>query len=105
MSFRSLLNNLLELKRVTKTADDAGGFTESWDSIGYFYGRICPVSAGERMLADKKYADLTHKIYCEAMDVRENDKIVWGDWTFQIIGILNPSEEFHHLQILAKEVD
>jgi SPP1 family predicted phage head-tail adaptor len=106
MSLRALIQNeLLELKRPTKSADGVGGFTESWVSQGFFYGRLNPISSEERIIADKKWAEATHNIYAYPMDVRENDRIIWGSWTFDVIGILNPSEGFHYLKIIAREVD
>ena len=106
MSLESLIHDkLLEVKRPTKSADGVGGFTDSWESQGFFYGRLSPVSSEERIKTDKKWSEATHSIYSPSMDVRENDKIIWGDWTFDVIGILNPSEGFHFLKIIAKEVD
>jgi len=101
-----MLNNTLELQRATLATDSQGGITETWVSQGTFSARINPISAAEKLVADKVTADATHVIYAEAIDVRENDRLVWDSkWTFLIMGIKNPSEGYHHLQIYAKEID
>lgn len=105
MSLANLFDKTLNLMRVTRTSDGMGGWTENWESQGTFKGRISPLGSSERMIGDKIYASATHKVYCEAMDIREDDRLVWGSWTFQILGIVNPSEGAHFLQILVQEIE
>lgn len=105
MSFAALLRTNLELERVTETTDDMGGATETWASQGFFPARIRPATAAERVMDDKVMANATHVVYAEPFDIRENDRINWGDlWYFQVLGIKNPSEAYHHLEILVSEI-
>ena len=100
----ALLNNTLTLQTLTEVDDGAGGHTETWVDIGSFKARISPISSNERLMQDKTTAMLTHRVYCDSMDIIESDRIKWGDIVFEIIGIRNPSEAYSHLEIDVREV-
>jgi len=99
-----LLNQTLTLQTFTETADGMGGIVETWADYGSFKGRISSLSAQEKMAQDKETAFYTHKIFCDPMNVSHKDRIKWGDYYFEIIGIINPSELYHHLEIQAREL-
>ncbi len=106
MSFTGLLNTTLDLQRVTETADSVGGVTKSWASQGYVKARISSISSNERTVNDKIYTDATHKVFMDAVDIREMDKLVWDStWTFEVLGIVNPSEAYHHLEVYVREIE
>ncbi len=102
---RGLLNQILTLQRNTESADGMGGHTSSWADLGSFRGRISPLSAQERLMQDKTTMITTHKIYCDPMTVTSKDRIRWGTYYFEIIAIINPSEKFSHLEIMAREIN
>ena len=104
MISRGLYNHTLTLQSLTETADSQGGVTTTWTSMGSFSARISPLSAAERLLQNKVTEGITHRIYCDSMDVIEADRILWGDLVFEIKGIRNPSEAFSHLEIDVNEV-
>ena len=99
-----LLNQTLTLQSFTETADGQGGVTHSWSDTGSFRGRISSLSAEERMAQDKEQAFSTHKIFCDPMAIKHDDRIKWGSYYFEIIGIVNPSELYHHLEIRVREL-
>ena len=99
-----LFNNTLTLQTLTETADGQGGVTTAWADAGSFKGRISSLSTQERMAQDKETAFYTHKIFCDPMLVTHKDRIKWGSYYFEIIGISNPSELYHHLEIQAREL-
>ena len=101
----SLYNQTLTLQTKTLTADGQGGFTEAWADSGSFRARISPLSSAERLIQDKVTSMTTHRIYCDNMTVSPEDRIKWGDYYFEIIGIRNPSEAYHHLEIDVREID
>lgn len=101
---KSLYNKTLTLQSVTLTADGQGGWAESWSDTGTFRARISPLTASERLLQDKVTPEVTHRIYCDNMDVVETDRIQWGTVYFEIKGIVNPSEAYHHLEIDVREM-
>ena len=100
-----LYNQILTLQSFTTTGDGAGGTVETWTDTGSFKGRISSLSAQEKMAQDKTTHIATHKIFCDNMSVSPQDRIKWGIYYFEIIGISNPAEMYHHLEILVKEID
>ena len=102
---KGLFNNTLTLQSLTITDDGAGGTVETWADMGSFKGRISPLTSQERMMQDKTTNTTTHKIYCDNMMVSPSDRIKWGTYYFEIIGITNPSEAYHHLEIAAREIN
>lgn len=104
-TLESLFNHTLTLQSLTRTSDSQGGFTESWSDIGTFDARISILSAAEKMAQDKVTTLATHRVYCESMVVTTADRIKWGTYYFQIVGITNPSEAYHHLQMDVLEID
>jgi len=100
-----LLNQTLTLQSSTETDDGAGGVTQTWVDIGSFRGRVSSLSAQERMAQDKTTTYATHRVYCDNMSVTTANRIKWGDYYFQIVGIKNPSEMYYHLEIDVVEID
>ncbi len=100
-----LLNQTLTLQSITETADLQGGVTKEWTDIGSFKGRVSPLTAQERLMQNKETMLTTHRIYCDPMDIMPNDRIKWGTYYFEIIGITNPSEKYSHLEIDAREIN
>jgi len=99
-----LLNQTLTLQSVTETSDGQGGITSAWADNGTFRGRISSLSSQEKMSQDKITAESTHKIFCDNMTVTFKDRIKWGSYYFEITGIKNPSEMYHHLEIMVREI-
>ena len=100
-----LYNQTLTLQTRVETSDGQGGVTQTWTDYGSFRGRISPLTAQERLAQNKETMLTTHRIYCDPMDVMPDDRIKWGDYYFEIIGITNPSESYHHLEIEAREIN
>jgi SPP1 family predicted phage head-tail adaptor len=100
-----LLNQTLTLQVFTETTDSQGGVTTTWADSGTFRARISPLTSQERMMQDKNTNTTTHKIYCDNMAVSPKDRIKWGDYLFEITGITNPSEAYHHLEIAVREIN
>jgi SPP1 family predicted phage head-tail adaptor len=100
-----LLNQTLTLQTLTETADGQGGVTSVWTNAGSFRARISPLTSQERLIQNKETMTTTHKVYCDPMLVTPKDRIKWGDYYFEIIGITNPSEAYHHLEIDVREIN
>jgi head-tail adaptor len=101
---KGLFNHTLTLQGVTETADSQGGVTSVWTDKGNFRGRVSPLSSDERIAMGKVNVFPSHKIFCDNLDILEVDRILWGNYVFNIIGIINPSEMYHHLEIHVLEV-
>lgn len=100
-----LLNQTLILQSLTHSDDGMGGTTVAWADQGSFRGRVSPISSQERMTQDKSTNTTTHRIFCNPMTVLPDDKIKWGTYIFEITGISNPSEMYHHLEIDVRETN
>ncbi len=100
-----LLNQILTLQSVAETDDLQGGVTKVWTDIGSFRGRISPLTTQERLMQNKETMTTTHRIYCAPMTVTPKDRIKWGTYYFEIIGITNPSELYSHLEIEVREIN
>ena len=99
-----LFNNTLTLQVLTETADGQGGVTLVGSDSTIFRARISPLTSQERMMQDKVTTPTTHKIYCDNMTVTTSDRIKWDSVYFEIMGIINPSEAYEHLEIDAREI-
>jgi len=103
-----LYNRTLVLQRYTETNDGMGGVTHAWADAGSFRARISPLNSQERLMQDKATATTTHRIYCDNIDIFQDDRVKWStdNFTihFEIIGITNPSEAYHHLEIDVREL-
>ena len=99
-----LYNAALTLYSLAETDDGQGGTTSAWTSGGSFRGRISSLSSQEKMAQDKLTNIATHKIFCDNMSVLPDDRIYWGTVIFEITGIVNPSEAYHHLEIYVREL-
>ncbi len=102
---RSLFNQILTLQTETKTSDGMGGFSYAWSDLGSFRGRISPLSAQERLIQDKNTMATTHRVFCDPMTVTSENRIKWGSFYFEIEGIRNPSELYHHLEMDVREIE
>jgi len=102
---RGLLNQTLTLQTHTQTDDGMGGYVKGWADLGSFRGRISPISAEERLNQDRTVMNTTHRIFCDPMTVDPTNRIKWGSYYFEIIGITNPSELYHHLEIDVREMN
>ena len=102
--FTQLLNTTLTLQNLTIADDGMGGQTETWADLGQFKGRVSPLTSQERLMQNKETNTTTHKIYCDNMLVTTKDRIKWGTYYFEILGITNPSEMYHHLEIACREI-
>jgi len=100
-----LFNTTLDLQRATETSDLQGGITSLLVSQGYIRGRISSLSSNEKVISNKVYTDATHKVFMDPVDIRESDVLVWSSWSFEVLGIVNPSEAYHHLEVLVREIE
>ena len=100
-----LYNQTLILQSVSLAADGLGGVTQTWADQGSFRGRISPLSSQERLMQDKTTNTTTHRIYCDPIAILPDDRIKWGTYYFEIMGITNPSELYHHLEIDVRDIN
>ena len=93
---------------LTETDDGMGGVTFAYADGTAFRGRLSSLPVTERMSADKLTVYASHKLFCdynsslgEATKIRNNDSTRY----FSIVGIVNPSNSNHHLELTLLELD
>jgi len=93
---------------LTETSDSQGGVVSAWADGTAFRGRLSSLPVNERMSADKLTTYASHKLFCDyASSLTEDDRIRNSDSTryFEIKGIVNPSNNNHHIEITLLELD
>ncbi len=104
MISRNLLNQTLTLQSLTVSDDGMGSQIKTWTDLGSFRGRISPITSQESIVQNKETMTTTHRIFCDPMTIDPSNRIRWGSYYFEIVGIRNPSELYHHLEIDVKEL-
>ena len=91
---------------LTSTDDGQGGVTEAFVDGTAFRGRLSSLPVAERMSADKLTTYASHKLFCNNQTINETYRIRNSDSTryFSIVGIVNPSNSNHHLELTLLEI-
>jgi SPP1 family predicted phage head-tail adaptor len=102
------LRHRVEVQRRNRTADGYGGWTNTWETKGYFYARVEPVSAREALFAMQLDHRITHRVtmrYCENPDISPmtDDRIVHKGRTFNIMGVRDIEERIRYFQLDCEE--
>lgn len=95
------------IKRLTRTSDGAGGYSEAWNAVGAAVAcRVSPLgSAAERELATKLSATLPWVLtFPDLTDVTAQDRITVGVRTFQAVGVLAARTWEISRRVLCQEV-
>lgn len=92
---------------LTETADGAGGIVQSWTDGMAFRGRLSSLSIDERFNADKTTVFASHRLFCGYISINETQRIRNSDSSrfFAIKGVVNPSNNNDHLELLVLEFD
>jgi len=105
MSFASLMNNTMAVKRATKASDGAGGWTETLATIQTAYPcQLQPMSGEKRALYGKDLVEATHVLFCTVLDITEADLIEVDGGTYDIQMIRNIDRRGHHLEIDLRKI-
>ncbi len=76
MSFRSLMNSKVDVKSVTRTADEFGSWSEVSDvRYAAMPARIQPLSGSQKFIYNSERVEATHVLFCPG----EFDSIVSTD--------------------------
>jgi len=93
---------------LTETDDGQGGTTSAYVDGTAFRGRLSSLPVAERMSADKLTTYASHKLFCNYnSNLSESTRIRNSDSTryFEVKGIVNPSNNNHHLELTLLEID
>lgn len=109
MSFRSTLDQHIDIQRYTSTRGGSGSVTKTWAKhILSLPCAIQPMSGDETLIYGRETGQQFWKIFCEyhdrngdAYDITLKDKIVWGSVTMDILAVKHMRN--HHYRIEARE--
>lgn len=103
-SISHLLNRSVTVKRQSLASDGQGGFSNTLTpQTPVLKGRRRPASGGERSVAGREEAQVTHVWYFEpGVDVRVRDVFVSNGVEDEVVALLPPSEP-DHLKVQVKE--
>jgi SPP1 family predicted phage head-tail adaptor len=102
--FVSLLNNTFVSFRRDRVPDGQGGWTIVYVQNITFDGRIRPASSAEKETANEEQRAISHVLYVvHGEDVARGDLVIGGGIGVDILGVREPSQAGHHLEIDALE--
>ncbi len=105
MSIADFFKQSCELHSVSRTVDSGGAFSESYNKVGDFKGRIRLLQGRERIINEKQGYEATHRVYCsKLLSVSLSDRIINGQYTFDVININYLNDEADHIEIDVKMV-
>jgi SPP1 family predicted phage head-tail adaptor len=104
-TFESLLNNTFTLSRRRRTPDGQGGWSVSYVLLGSFEGRIRPASGAERESAQVEQRPISHVLYVvAATNIARGDLVIGAGLTVDVMGVREPSQVNHHLEVDCMEI-
>ncbi len=104
-AFGTLLITDFEVYRIDRASDGQGGWVVSYADIGSVSGRIRPASSTERQTAMLNNREISHVLYVGAdADIVRGDRVEAEDLVVEVLGVRNPSNAGHHLEIDCVEI-
>jgi head-tail adaptor len=87
------------------STDSVGGHVDDYTQVTKtFRGQLSRAPSGESLSSGKTTAYASHILYCAHMDITERDRVIFGDRTFLVTGVKNPSNADEHLEIDLLEI-
>jgi len=102
----AILPDTCTIKRCSRTADGAGGFTEAWSDVATVKGRLAPAGArpDERAVADRLGVLVEWALTLPALtDVGPGDRVSIGGRTLEVVWVFTRSTEVAR-RVLCREV-
>ncbi len=109
MSIDSFYNSTVEVQQVANIQTSGGGLKKIYSAriIG-LRCRITPTRTQEVDQFGKSTVRISYRLYCDATAANraivESDRIVYGSQIFDVVGIANPGQLNHHLEIDLEDV-
>jgi len=82
--------NDIDVYIATQTTNSYGEITETWSKDRTVFGRIRPLNGRERFVAGAEHQISTHRLYTNDGNINEENQIVYGGKTFDVIFVANP---------------
>ena len=87
------------IQRLTQVSNGMGGYTDTWSTHLTINGRIRPLNGNERLSADKTTLFATHRLYCDVIDIKESDRVLYNSKIYQVKFVSNVMNFDRHLQV------
>jgi len=99
------LRHYVTVQQATETQDTDGGVIQTWATYGYTYAEISPKSGSEDFAAAGINASVVHEIRIRYLKgLVPKMRIVHGDRTFEIVGVVNWGERDREMLLNCTEV-
>ena len=105
MTFKSLLNSKVDIKRASYTINDLGEREETWSTIYTNVAcRLSPISDELMLLSRGEYENIQYKGYfLPTTDIQNGDIIVYNNEDFFVREVKKDSMS-HHLEVLLQKI-
>lgn len=85
--------------------DDWGQTQRDWSDVATVRAWVQPVTPQEMREASNAGAVVsTHKIFTEAVDLRQSDRIAHAGVEYEVDSVHNPANKDHHLEVMVHGV-
>lgn len=99
------LRHRVNLQSSSASQNDYGEQTESWTTYTTVWAAIKTLSGRELEHAQQISAEATHRVTARYnSSVTEENRVIFGSRTFEVVSINNPEERNEYLILLCKEV-
>lgn len=98
------LRQKIEIQKLTRHADGAGGATESWSKFADCYAEVSPVSAAQLAFYEKLEHRVTHKILIRYLPGLSHEmRVLFEGRVFQVQSFRDLEERHQFHEIMAEE--
>jgi SPP1 family predicted phage head-tail adaptor len=99
------LRHYVTVQQATETQDTDGSVIQTWGTYAQVYAEISPKSGSEDYAAAGINASVVHEIRIRYLDgLTPKMRIVYGDRTFEIVGVVNWGERDREQLLTCTEV-
>ena len=108
-AFLGLMNRQFSISRIERESNGAGGWPETEAFLGVISGRLRPVTAREKVVANSEDRETTHILYVpynnpkvgelDGSEIKRGDLVLYGDLKIEVLGVRDPSLAHEHLEI------
>lgn len=97
------LRHKVTIQSKTESRSDTGQVTYSWSDTATVWASIEPLSGRELEFAQAVHSETDHKITVRYTALTSEDRIKFGDRTFEVLSVKNPHERNIKLEVMCKE--
>lgn len=100
-----MLRHKVEIQAQQTIADGGGGSSLGWGVLeANVGGYLKPLSARERMQADRREHNVSHVFYCRYRSTfKPEHRLIYNGRVMQITGVINMEERSRWLELLLTE--